>query len=83
MFKTFILHRYVFLSSTESIFSYSILVDCKWDNYGEWSSCSKTCGGGKQTRTRTKIRDKAQGGEECTGTNTDARDCNTEACPGS
>ena len=63
-------------------FVYSILVDCKWDDYGEWSSCDKACGGGKQTRTRTKRREKAQNGDECTGPATETRDCNTAACLG-
>ena len=60
---------------------FSILVDCEWD---EWKTgiCSKTCGGGSRTNTRTAKIDAAHGGEECNGTSSITENCNTQECPG-
>jgi hypothetical protein len=45
----------------------------------EWSTCSKTCGGGTQRRTRT-ITTPASGGGTACGETEQTRDCNTQAC---
>ena len=57
-------------------------VDCVWDDYGEWTSCSKSCGGGQQSRTRNIKIDADNGGKECAGSLTDSRECNNEDCIG-
>ena len=59
---------------------YQTLVDCAW---GEWQNgtCSKTCGGGELTHTRTKLVEAAHGGKECNGEATETVNCNTETCP--
>ena len=52
---------------------------------GEWSSwiigpCSKTCGGGIQTKTR--VCDDECGGGKCKGSSTSSIKCNDVCCPG-
>ena len=59
-----------------------ILVDCEWDDFGEWTSCSKTCGGGQQSRSRAIKVEAENGGKECTGSVTDTKLCNTQECIG-
>ena len=55
-------------------------VDCKWGDYGTWTSCSKTCGGGEKTRSRTKATEASNGGQECQGEANETDACNTDAC---
>lgn len=43
--------------------------------------CSKSCGGGKQTRLRRVATRAAHGGRACTAHLTEIADCNTAACP--
>ncbi|NCY26387.1 MAG: hypothetical protein EBX37_16625, partial [Alphaproteobacteria bacterium] len=52
------------------------LVDSKWS---PWSKCSKTCGGGKKTRTRKIIRPAQNGGEECDNV-IEYANCNVHKC---
>ena len=63
-------------------FSQLRLVDGKWSEWGEWSACSNTCGGGQATRTR-KCNNPApaNGGVDCAGDSEETQNCNTEACP--
>nr|XP_022297140.1 plexin-A2-like isoform X2 [Crassostrea virginica] len=54
--------------------------------YGEWSNCTKTCGGGTQIRTRQRTCSDPPPSEEgkfCEGeaTETESRECNLEKCP--
>ena len=56
--------------------------NCTWEEFGHWDSCSKTCGGGEQSRTRGIKEREAYGGEECTGESTEIRECNTAGCLG-
>ena len=58
------------------------LVDCVWDDYDEWSICTKTCGGGEQSRTRLIKIQAENGGILCTGDEIDTQSCNTDSCPG-
>ncbi|XP_071537523.1 uncharacterized protein [Panulirus ornatus] len=39
--------------------------DCRVSEWSEWSPCSKTCGIGEQTRTRTILKDARRGGKVC------------------
>ena len=55
-------------------------IDGGWA-WGEWSSCSASCGGGTQSRSATCTNPApANGGANCTGSNIETRDCNTQAC---
>ena len=59
-----------------------ISVPCEWDDWGEWGTCSKTCGGGLETRTRKIKQREAFGGAPCTGNDTESRPCAMNECPG-
>ena len=53
-----------------------------WSAWSLWSSCSKSCGGGTQTRTRTCTNPALFcGGESCFGLSTESQSCNTQSCP--
>ena len=45
------------------------------------STCSKTCGTGKQLQTRTIETYAENGGSACSGENIQEINCNAEACP--
>ena len=58
-------------------------VDCIWGEYGAWTSCSATCGGGLRTRTKLVATPASNGGAPCTGSATETETCNANGCPGS
>ena len=58
------------------------LVDCVWKEYNEWTSCSRSCGGGKRYRTRTIKTPESNGGKECAGSEIQEEDCNSMGCKG-
>jgi len=58
-------------------------VNCQWASWNSWQSCSKSCGGGTQKRTRSKLVVAQNGGNECNGSNNETRSCNTNNCPAS
>ncbi|CAK8693924.1 unnamed protein product [Clavelina lepadiformis] len=49
-----------------------------WRAWGRWGDCSQSCGGGRQSRTRT-CSTGTNG--DCSGTNQSSRACNTQVCP--
>merc|ERR1719451_286190 len=55
-------------------------VHCATSAFSGWSTCTKSCGTGTQSRTRT-CDGQNYGGKGCVGSTTDTRDCNTHACP--
>ena len=58
-----------------------ILVDCVWSDWTpEWTTCSKDCGGGSQSKTRSKSVVADHGGQECTGDTEKVQACNTTEC---
>ena len=63
----------------EYLFQFS--VNCEWGPWGPYSKCSKSCGGGKQSRTRSKSVVESNGGA-CYGFPTEIVTCNTQNCPG-
>ncbi|XP_060592575.1 uncharacterized protein LOC132747263 isoform X3 [Ruditapes philippinarum] len=58
-------------------------VDGNWSDWGQWTTCSKLCGGGTRSQTRTCTNPSpANGGLPCPGDSSQAEDCNTNACAG-
>ena len=60
-------------------------VDCVMSSWSGWSTCSKTCGGGTEQRTRSVTTAPKNGGTKCPGEDGPAtsenRGCNTKGCP--
>ena len=57
-------------------------IDCTLSAWTDWGACDKSCGGGTQVKTRTKVQ--AQfGGKDCSSTEklSEEKVCNTESCP--
>ena len=58
-------------------------VDGGWSDYGDWSACSKECGGGEQTRERECNNPAPEfGGADCQGNSSESQACNEQPCPG-
>ena len=60
---------------------YSI-VDCTWTPYGDWTDCSRTCGGGVRHATREILQVPDHGGKTCEGSALKTETCNEQNCPG-
>jgi len=55
-------------------------VDCKWSDWSDWGGCSKTCNGGKESRSRESTPGNSQG-KPCTGEALNTRTCGENICP--
>jgi len=58
-------------------------VDCKWESWAGWGTCTQACGGtgGSQQREREKVPAK-HGGAKCMGLDTETKKgCNAKPCP--
>ena len=66
----------------ESCNSNDCPVDCQWDDYGDWSVCSSTCGEGKMVRYRAVLFPASNGGIECLGDAKEIKECNEGPCKG-
>jgi hypothetical protein len=62
-------------------------VDCQ-GSWGEWTSCSRDCGTGEQTKTYTVTTPSANGGKLCMDNGVvvfdgqqESKSCNTQPCP--
>ena len=61
----------------------SCAVDGEWSDFGDWSECSKACGGGIMTRRRNCTNPPpSNGGACCVGDNLESESCNTNSCSG-
>lgn len=57
-------------------------IDGQYTNWGSFTRCTKTCGGGQQTRVRLCSNPRPQfGGKRCVGPFIEVEDCNTDPCP--
>ena len=52
-----------------------------WSDWSLWSECSRSCGGGRQSRMRECLTEGAAK-LNCTGDVVELKDCNTHPCPG-
>ena len=58
-------------------------VDGGFTNWGDFSPCSVTCGGGSQTHSRSCTNPPpSNGGQDCAGPRTQTQECNNDTCPG-
>ena len=55
-------------------------VNCKVSEWDNWSKCTKECGGGTKTRTRTVVTKPQFGGDGCPNL-IENDNCNTQPCP--
>ncbi|XP_071164274.1 uncharacterized protein [Mytilus edulis] len=56
-------------------------IDGVWTSWSSWGSCTVTCDGGSQDKTRTCTNPAAQyGGADCVGVGSATQQCNTQAC---
>lgn len=57
-------------------------IDGNWGTFGSWSACTKDCGGGTQSRSRScNSPPPAFGGKNCSGSGVESRSCNSHLCP--
>ena len=56
------------------------IADCIWGSWSEWSTCSKSCGGGTQLHFRRVATYETKGGQ-CSGESEEEQECNTDICP--
>ena len=56
-------------------------VDCAVSTFSAWSACSKTCGGGTQSRTRSKIENTPMHGGQVCPFLSETRSCRVSPCP--
>ena len=61
-----------------------ILVDCQWGEWNAWDSsqCLAPCAGKTETRSRIKKQELQDGGQDCSGSDTEERQCNIQDCKG-
>merc|ERR1712039_367226 len=55
--------------------------DCSWSPWLPWTPCDKTCGRGKERRSRLRFGESVNGGEKCSGETEQTRRCSTQKCP--
>ena len=56
-------------------------VSCSVSSWSPWRSCSKSCGSGTRSRSRSVTIPASCGGAACPGLSV-SRPCNTHVCPG-
>ncbi|XP_017937846.2 papilin isoform X2 [Manacus vitellinus] len=52
-----------------------------WGSWGEWSKCSRSCGGGVSFRQRHCYSQRTEGPSSCVGPTRSYRSCNVQSCP--
>ncbi len=57
-------------------------LDGGWSDWTAWTKCSRTCGNGTQSHTRTCTNPRPSGGGlTCIGIARETQFCNTDPCP--
>ena len=57
-------------------------VDGDWAAWGQWTSCSRSCGDGARTRRRTCTSPPpSETGKNCDGSSTQIEKCRVKSCP--
>ena len=74
------------LATTQRCFLFLILltaVNGGWSNWSGYIDCSRSCGGGTQSRNRSCTNPSPQhGGLSCRGNSSESRPCGINLCPG-
>ncbi|NXG62902.1 PPN protein, partial [Hemiprocne comata] len=52
-----------------------------WGSWGEWSTCSRSCGGGVSFRQRRCYSQRTEGASGCAGPSRSYQSCNVQSCP--
>ncbi|NXD22650.1 PPN protein, partial [Spelaeornis formosus] len=52
-----------------------------WGSWGEWSKCSRSCGGGVSFRQRRCYSQRTEGPSSCLGPTRSYQSCNVQNCP--
>ncbi|NWS76488.1 PPN protein, partial [Crotophaga sulcirostris] len=52
-----------------------------WGSWGEWSKCSRSCGGGVSFRQRHCYSQRTEGTSSCVGPTRSYQSCNIQSCP--
>jgi hypothetical protein len=61
---------------------FKIFLGGNWGIWSAWASCSATCGGGTQTRSRVcDSPAPLYGGSDCVGSGVESQICNNVQCP--
>jgi len=56
------------------------VIHCAWASWGKWTTCSATCGQGKQSCTRGYARMAKNGGIPCSGEKSKTQTCQIKKC---
>jgi hypothetical protein len=67
-------------SNTRSCNTHNCPINCVQSDWSNWGACSKPCGGGTQTKTRSTSQVNKYGGIKC-GPSSNTRSCNAHKCP--
>lgn len=68
---------------SDGVVSHLRAVDGSWSDWSPWEECTRSCGRGNRTRTRTCNNPSAQhGGRPCEGAAVEMIMCNVRPCPG-
>lgn len=61
---------------------FTFVVDGGYSSWTNWGTCTVSCGGGTQVKTRRCDSPTPQyGGAQCVGASSETQNCNTHNCP--
>jgi len=69
------------ISETSSCSKADCPVDCEFSDWSTWSPCTKSCGGGFTSRSRSELASARAGGRTCGGSNNEEAVCQAVVCP--